>query len=417
MATNSNSSANAQELDDLKNRLDWLDQERRKTNRKLAEMEQRVELQTRDLSSRDQRIQNLERQLAATNAQLARIPQVDTQLSQFKDDIVKMIEQYDQRRLQSEAELDRIRRVEHEMTAREIGGIHKAIGSIPQFQTTLDLRQAEEARLANLIGNLQNKVTAVTNQVENFESAFAFLEEKEKKNNRTGSEIQASIVEINKRAEHLVTRLDVLTGSIPRIETKVRTLSEEQDTIQESTKTWMEQIQIGEYERNQKLENWRRAIEDHNDTLDRFGREWVTFSDLYKESKMAVETFGPWQTQIEKQQREASELIRIETHRFQSRWDDFLVDNKKSWKNFEVDVEQRWAAANRHERDLREQITKLEVTLEKLEQDDDLLRRIQNAQSDAIKQFPRLWLEQVEKAIEQNPTRRRQPALIPVREE
>jgi chromosome segregation ATPase len=417
MATNTNQTANTQEITELKNRLDWLDQERRKLNRKLSDMEQQAELQSRDMISREQRVQELERQLAGANAQLARIPQIDTQLSQFKDDIVKMIEQYDQRRLQSEAELDRIRRVEHEVTAREIANLRKEASAIPQFQNTLDLRHAEETRLANLIGNLHNQVTSINNQIENFENAFAFLEEKEKKNNRTGAELQASIAEINKRAEHFLTRLDTLTGSVSRIELKIRNLTDEQNTIQESTKTWMEQIQIGEYERNQKLETWRRAIEDHNDTLDRFKKEWIAISDQYKEAKMAVETFSHWQTQVEKQQREASELLRVETHRLQSRWDDFLLENKKAWKNFEVDAEQRWSAVNRHEREMREQITKMEELLEKLQQEKDTLRRVQDAQSTAIKQFPRIWLEQVEKAIEQNPTRRRQPALIPVREE
>ncbi|MCA9925958.1 MAG: hypothetical protein KC419_09820 [Anaerolineales bacterium] len=417
MATSSNSASQNQELQEIRSRLDWFDQERRKLSRKMAEVEQQVDLQKREINSREKRIQDLERQLASAQAQLARLPQLDTQLSQFKDDIVKMIEQYDQRRLQSEAELDRLRRVEHEVTARELADMRKEIGQIPRLKTDLDQRRAEEARLANLIGTLQNRLPPIINQVENSENAFTFLEEKEKQNSRSISEVQATLVEINKRAEHVQTRLDAFSGSVPRLETKIQNVTQEQSTIQESTKTWMEQIQIGEYERNQRLENWRRAIEDHNDRLDQFAKEWIGFSDQYKEAKMAVQTLTQWQQQIEKQQREASELIRVETHRMRSRWDDFLLDNQKTWKNFEVDVEQRWATANRHERELREELTNLETELKKLDEEKELLWRIQSAQSDAIKQFPRLWLEQVEKAINQNPNRRRQPALVPVREE
>lgn len=59
----------------------------------------------------------------------------------------------------------------------------------------------------------------------------------------------------------------------------------------------------------------------------------------------------------------------------------------------------------------------IEEKISKLEQEKDLLWRVQTAQSDAFKQFPRIWLEEVEKAIQQNPNRRRQPALVPVREE
>ena len=59
----------------------------------------------------------------------------------------------------------------------------------------------------------------------------------------------------------------------------------------------------------------------------------------------------------------------------------------------------------------------IEEKIAKLEQEKDLLWRVQTAQADALKLFPRLWLEEVEKAIQQNPNRRRQPALVPVREE
>lgn len=52
----------------------------------------------------------LEKQLSLVNSQLTRIPMIDTQLSQFRDDIVKMIEQYDKRRIEAERELDRLRR-------------------------------------------------------------------------------------------------------------------------------------------------------------------------------------------------------------------------------------------------------------------------------------------------------------------
>ena len=39
------------------------------------------------------------------------------------------------------------------------------------------------------------------------------------------------------------------------------------------------------------------------------------------------------------------------------------------------------------------------------------------AQADALKQWPRVWVEEVEKTLAQNPNRRRQPALVEVPEE
>lgn len=414
MATNTNS---AQELGEIRSRLEWLDEERRKLTRRLAEMEQKMTLQERELSSREQRILQLERQVANFTAQLSRLPQVDVQLGQFKDDIVQMIEQYDQRRVQSETELDRLRRIEHEATAREIADIRKELPTIGRVQQNLELRQAEENRLAGLIGNLQNKVTAVTRNIETWEQSLAFLEEKEKQNSRNITELQTNTVEINKRWSPIYDRLDVLASSISKLEINFNSLSSAQHDIRESTRGWMEQIQIGEYERNQKLEGWRRVLDEHTTAMQRFNKEWVTFSDQYKEAKMAVQTLGEWQRQVEQQQKDAIELLRVESHRMQSRWDDFLLENGKKWKTAEVETEQRWGVINRQERQVREQFVLLEEAIQKLQQEKDLIWRVQSAQTDALKQWPRIWLEEVEKAVSQNPNRRRQPALVPVPEE
>lgn len=406
-----------QTISDLQNRLEWLDEERRKLLRRLSELEQKVELKDRELDSREQRIQELERQTAAMTTQLSRIPQVDLQLSQFKDEIVQMIEQYDRRRIQSQAEMDRLRRVEQEGSIRELGEIRKSLEPIRKLQTDMDMRMAEESRLANLIGQQKTEISDLRSRVEQGDSNFTFLGEKEKHNARNIADLQTSIVEMNKRWEGVYGRLDILNSALLRLENSLPAITERQEVIQQSTKNWMEQIQLGEYERNQKLEGWRRAMEEQADNLERFNKEWIRFSDQYKEAKMAVDTLSQWQEQIEKQQRESAELLRVETSRMLARWDEFRVENDKRWKNEDVDREQRWATVNRHEREMREQITLLEEALGKLKEEKDLLWRVQNAQADALKQWPRIWLEEVEKAIEQNPNRRRQPALVPIQEE
>ncbi len=417
MANNGASAQTEQTLRDLQSRLDWLDEERRKQTRKITDLEQKLTLQEREIAGREQRIQDLERQLSSTNAQLGRIPKVDIQLAQFKDEIVQMIEQYDQRRIQSEAEMDRLRRVEQEGSARELADLRKDIGNIPQLQNDMELRISEEARLANMIGQQKVKIDALKNQLEGWDSNFAFLEEKEKHNNRNIADLQTAVVEINKRWEHIYSRLDTSNSAILRLENSLQGINEKQNQVQESTKNWMEQVQIGEYERNQRLEGWRRVLEEQEDNIERFNKEFVKFSDMYKEAQMAVQTLSGWQEEIEKQQREASEILRVETGRMQSRWDDFRHENDKRWKSQGVDAEQRWNNVNRHEREVREMIDLIEDKISKLEQEKEVLWRVQTAQSDALKQFPRMWLEEVEKAISQNPNRRRQPALVPVREE
>ncbi|MFO7678451.1 MAG: hypothetical protein R6X34_00205 [Chloroflexota bacterium] len=417
MMANKPSTPQNQEYEDLRKQLDWLDEERRKSNRKLSEMEQKVELQQREIVTRDQRIKLLEEQISKFSSQISRIPQIDVQLTQFKDEIVQLIEQYDQRRVQAHSEMEAMRRVEHESNVREIADVRKELPAIGRLQRDMELRQAEETRLANLIGQQQNKFSTVVNRVDSWENALAFLEEKEKQTSRNLNEVQTQMVDINKRWAPITDRIDVVASNLNKLDGNTRMVVEAQKEIRESTKGWMEQIQIGEYERNQKLENWRQRLDEQTKIIEQFSREWVTFSDQYKEAKMAVQTLAPWQAQIEQQQRDTAELLRVEAHRMQSQWDNFTLESDKKWRSFDVELEQRWSAFNRNLRQISEQLIVLEEALKDVNQDKDTLWRVQTAQADALKQLPRMWLEEVEKAVNQNPNRRRQPALVPIREE
>lgn len=421
MTKNSNarpaSSAIDQEIGELRKRLEWLDEERRKSSRKLAELEQRTELQERELVARERRIQDLEKQLSLVNSQLSRIPMVDTQLSQFRDDIVKMIEQYDKRRIDAEKELDRLRRVEHEATTREMADIRKELPAIGRIEQELPLRQAEEARLANLIGVQQNAITQIASQVENVERSLTYLAEKEKQDSRNIGEIQATLLEISKRWEPITNRLEILGQNLSKVQTTAQTTGEAQVLLRKSISDWTEQVQIGEHERNQRLAGWQRAMDEHESAFQRFNQDWVKFNNQFNESRTAVETMKSLQTHLEQQQREANELVRVESKRMEARWEQFTQEDARKWKNFEADALQRLSINDRRERELREQIIALEEELEGLATELNTIVRVQTAQSEAIKKWPLAWLEEVEKALDQNPNRRRQPALVPVREE
>lgn len=416
MATNTKTAAAADEEQVLK-RLEWMDEQRRKSARKLAELDQRFALLERKLVGREERILDLERKLANTTAHLARISEIDARLSNFRDEMVELIEQYDSRRIEGEERYDRLRRVEHESVSREIGDVRQELPAIGRLEREMELRTAEEKRLANVIGILQNAITPMRNQIAEWEQANTFLEEKERQNSRNVGEIQTQLLEINKKWDPINIRIDILSNTLAKAESSRQDLVEAQVEQRDIVKKWAEHIQIGEHERNKQLEKWRYVLEEHKDTMARYSHEWVQYADQYKEAKMALQALEAWQLQIESQQKEQSELLRMELNRTSSRWEGFVLEDKQKWKTVEVETEQRWSAYHRAEKKILEQIEELQQTLVQIQEDKDLLWRIQTAQADAVKHIPRIWLEEIERARAQDPNRRRQPTNIPVREE
>jgi chromosome segregation ATPase len=220
------------------------------------------------------------------------------------------------------------------------------------------------------------------------------------------------------RLEQAAERLEQLSNHSTQLEGSVRSLSAGQTEIRTSVAALKEQMNHNDKDLEHQLEIWRTTLDEQKDTIDRFAQQWTILSNQYKEARMAVQNFAHWQKQLEQQRRESSEMMRVESNRMQSQWDglllevnerleNFEIELEQKWKNVEAEAEQKWSSARRSEQQWREELSHIDDLLVKLQEDNrNLIWRIQAAQADAIKKWPRLWLEEVEKAVELRPNRR-----------
>ena len=405
------------QLEQLRNRLDWMDEERLKNGRRMVQLEQRLTAWERELENREKHIKDVESKLTKMTLQLGRVSNLDSQLELFKDELVKMIEQYDQRRIEGYQELDKLRRIEHEVQQRDIADIRKELTPISRMENELKLRESEDERIAKMTSILQNQIPPIKNEIETWKQDLKFVEESERTNASTIAEMQASIHEHVKKLESIETRLDITNHSLSKVQVTTQEVDDGISEVQHQINQWSNQVLVGEQQRNKRITEWESVIENIMASMEKYADEWIKYSNQYKEAKTTLEAIAEWQQRVEKQQREAAELARIEANQMRSRWDKFGKENEKRWTNYVVEQEQLWAGSNRREKQLQERLLELDELIERIKQDKDTLWRVQNAQGEAMKKWPRIWLEEVEKAKTHNPNSRRQPDLVSVREE
>ena len=316
-----------------------------------------------------------------------------------------------------------------EDTVSKMGNARELMPLFDRFEQELELRQAEEVRLANLIGVHEGRFAPIATSLEEARETSVKLLSRLSDAERTVEETRRSaqdfndnwkpiLTEVSRRLGPLTERVTVLNNSVLKAEAGLQALNGDQSEMRETLTTLADQVQRGRTENARQLEAWQVTIDEHKDTIERFTQQWLTLSNQYKEARMAVQNFAHWQKQLEQQKREASEMLRIESNRMQSRWDGFLLEIQEKLKNFELELsqkwqafelenEQKWAGARRSEQVWREELGAVDELIQKLQQDNrSLIWRVQAAQADAIKKWPRLLMEEVEKAVELNPNRR-----------
>ena len=316
-----------------------------------------------------------------------------------------------------------------EDTVSKMGNARELMPLFDRFEQELELRQAEEVRLANLIGVHEGRFAPIATSLEEARETSVKLLSRLSDAERTVEETRRSaqdfndnwkpiLTEVSRRLGPLTERVTVLNNSVLKAEAGLQALNGDQSEMRETVATLSDQVQRSRTETVRQLDAWQATIDEHKDTIERFTQQWLTLSNQYKEARMAVQNFAHWQKQLEQQKREASEMLRIESNRMQSRWDGFLLEIQEKLKNFELELsqkwqafelenEQKWAGARRSEQVWREELGAVDELIQKLQQDNrSLIWRVQAAQADAIKKWPRLLMEEVEKAVELNPNRR-----------
>jgi chromosome segregation ATPase len=520
-------SAQSREVGELRNHMKWLDEERRKSTRKMIELEQKLAQQGRELAERDQRIQELEWHIVNISERLNQLPDpntnrigsmeqqiigleglvgdlslqlrertvslaaesqsnlnslavrlqehVETQLSasqaeadsrleaQIETQIEKRLgepvarlneiytltdrlqDQVDSRLAEVEKtfsdhlqeEVDTLvasteaKLAKFEEGISKMGNAGELMTLVTRLEQDLEVREAEELRLANLVDTQETRLAPLATGYETIQEQTATLSDRLTEAEEMIIGLQQSIqdynesgkpllFETNRRLSPLTERLNTVNNNVLKVEATIQALSDDQVEIRDSIVILADDIRQNQGEVSTQLETWQVSLDEHKDTVERFSQQWIGLSTQYKEARMAVQNLAHWQKQLEQQKREASEMLRVESNRLQSRWDGLLQEVQDKLKSFELDLgqklqgyelenEQKWSAARRNEQLWREEINAVDELIQKLQQDNrNLIMRIQSAQANAIKKWPRLLMEEVEKVVDSNPNRRRQ---------
>ena len=354
--------------------------------------------------------------------------------ARFEEQTTLLARQYEE--LDSQVTPLNERQRELEESLNKLGHVGSIMPLLDRLEQELELRQAEEVRLSNLIGTQENRFAPLATSLEELNESSRTLLSRVTDSERSIEELKngvqdfndnwkPSLIELDRRVKPIAERMSLLSNGMMKAEAGIQALTGEHTELREIVVNLDDDVRRNQSDVGRRLEGWQITLDENKDTIERFTQQWITLSNQYKEARMAVQNFAHWQKQLEQQKREASEMLRVESNRMQSRWDGFLIEIQEKLKNFELDLnqkwqafemenEQKWSTARRSEQLRHEELASIDELIQKMQQDNrNLIWRVQTAQADAIKKWPRLLMEEVEKAVEINPNRRLTTSTAP----
>jgi hypothetical protein len=389
----------AMDLAEVRNLVKWLDEQQRKGRQELAVVQQQLSNNQLLVSELSTRIQELESQVTASHTRISRLSQVDQQMANLKAEIVHLIEQQDDRRIQSEREMERLRLVEHESVKRSIDEFQPVMPAITRLAEQVENRKAEQERLSNVVGILQNQIPPLEARLDERVRDVAYLEENQRQNTRRIADMQQSLIDVKKRDDELhaknLTFEDILRRNMASIDELIEAEKERKQNAQE----FIEQVNLAEQRRKQQLERWQIELEEFSELMAGYARQWRTFEEQHRASREATAGLLEFKTGLEQRQQEVMELQRVNAERIKNQWAEFLTEDDKRQKQRQLESEQWNAEQKRQREDFDKQFRKVQEEIVSVTVEIKRLFELQEKYADAYRQFSRIWLEGYESVV------------------
>ena len=334
-------------LNQLTQMVTWLDEERRRDKTDLGKLQQRVESQSAEIAEQARRIQEQEGRLARTQAQLTKFPQLEKALDQLRDELVLLIERYDEQHRKAAVDAQRVRRVEQESQTRALGEIKKELQKLPRHEEELQLRRAEDQRLGEVLLSLQQRIADFGRDLENRTRNLPYLEEYPRQNAKRIAELQEETPELFKRTEAQSAKLQLLEELVRKNVRRLGELDLQGSELKQGQKEFFESIRLSEQQRVRQMNEWAEQIEEHRQKMEKYDVQMRQSAELYGRNKQALAALGKFEERLKQGQAEVAELQRLAEKRQRHQLEEWQAENEKRWKKNLLIWEQHWRTQDR----------------------------------------------------------------------
>jgi len=335
----------------------WLDEERRKDKAMITKLEERSSSQMALIEDQARRIHSLEGEIAAMRTGALTVSTFDEAITRLRADFVNMSEQANVRRDTSDQEGKKLREMERESLHKALDELRQEMGT--RLERELQMRRAEEERLAKVATELQSYASNLSKGFEEFERSLGFLEEQRRQDSRRLSDINSETGEIGKRTEGHKTKIELLEELSRRTERTVEQIGAEFTEFKEQRLAWSQQEALAAQQREQVMSDMLRRMDTFHEEMEGYSRQFNSWNDTHRAMKKQVEDFDRLADRVDRRLNEVAEVQRLSEERFRQEWEEFLQDDQKQWRQFTLTNEETRREQQRAIDETQNQITKV----------------------------------------------------------
>ena len=357
------------EFEQLVKRIEWLDEEHRKTRAVITRLEERMAALEANIDTVAKQLKPLPKQIADIASTAARLDQFDGIFAKQRDDMKQAIDEIEKRHQKRELEITKRHHEDLEPFHRAIDELRRRIESeFPPIKHDLKARILEESRLNEAIKELKPPIEDAVRIAHEAIRTQNVFEEARRAESKRVADLQGELAALRKRIDEVRSRTDLGLDSYKNIESRIRELTLSESERKAAQIAFIEQQSITQIDRDRSYKEWKEKFDSIKVTTQAFDAQVLALEEALRKSNRAQDTYTELNTKLERRINELTEMQRLAEDRLRQEWVTFKADDQKRWTGYTLSQDEGV-------KDVRRLVVKLEDRIPPIE---DLIENVQD---------------------------------------
>jgi chromosome segregation ATPase len=388
------------EFEQLVKRLEWLDEEHRKTRTSLITLEERMTALEGNIDAVAKQIKPLNKQIADIASTAARLDQFDKIFAKQREDMNKAIEEVEKRYIKRETEVSK----QHQ---EDFKPIHKALeelrtiieSELPPIKRDIKARILEENRLNGAIKELKPPIDDAVRIAQEAIRTQRVFDESRKTEAKRVADLQGEITAVRKRAEEAREKADLTADGFKNIDTRIKELQLSETERKASQVAFIEQQTVAQIDRERTYKEWKDKFDTVKQQAQTLDAQILNLEETLRTAKRAQDTYNELNTKLERRINEMTEMQRLAEDRLRQEWVTFKADDQKRWTGYTLSQDEGTKDVRRLVQKLEERISPFDDSIQTLQDKINQITESTEQQLQELMNVAHEWLSAYERIM------------------
>jgi len=355
------------EIEQVKQKLDWLDNERRQDKTEISSLENRIVTLEGDLPTITTQMKELSGEITRLNSLLGRMDQYDEALMQNRIETKRNLDELEKKVLQRVDEGEKIRQVEIRALDERLTSVSKDVGQINELQKMLGNHTEEDIRLGREILEVRKSIDTLLRSDEEYVRSFRLLEDGRRQDSKRLTDLQGEVTALRKNMDDQRGRSELTSAALKKVDTRLNELNALETERREEQSKFLENQAMIQVQRERTWKEWETRfdiIETHASDVE---TNLQTLDATHRAIKRTQQTVEELNQLVERRMSEMTEIQRLSEERFRQEWVTFKADDQKRWTNYTLTQDEHRGEAARQYDKLVDRVTQIEDNIQELQ--------------------------------------------------